>query len=290
MLRTYRALVTDNADPEQLGRLMLQIPELIGEEESYPEWVPPRIPTAAGPGAGWFGVPPIGAPVLVEADSAGLLRWSGAEWGALNTPPPLLVGNYGRRQGFTSPEGLHSFALDEDNGLILLVGDPANPDGPAMYLTFDPSADEVKLGTLAGGLVMVNDLQVVIMSPAGHTVLLDDDADAITLAHQAGAELLSLEAGVARLHGTDLQLVGGAATIVGQGGITLTSDTLGVVPTEALLMSVSFLTALAAALPELMAAATAWGIPTTNTATLLSNIATSLGAGAPYLSTVTESA
>ena len=39
MLRTSRALVTDNADPEQLGRLMLQIPD--------PESGQPRRLTAA---------------------------------------------------------------------------------------------------------------------------------------------------------------------------------------------------------------------------------------------------
>jgi hypothetical protein len=54
------------------------------------------------------------------------------------------------------------------------------------------------------------------------------------------------------------------------------------------LQGTAFLTALQAALPELIAAATALGIPTPNSAALLANIATSLSARAPYLATKVE--
>lgn len=282
----YRATVADNADEDELGKLSLVITELSGPDEPYPRWVPPLVANGAGPSSGWWNVPPVGAQVLVLADQAGRLRWLGGEWGDVNVPPPMLAGNYPLRAGFTSPQGLHALALDEDHGLILLVSDPADPDGPAMYLTIDPDTDEVKLGTLAGCLVTINPDQLLIMHSTGHTLNMHG-SDGITLMHSGGAELISLEDGLLKLYGTDVQIAAGACTIVGQGGITLTSDLLGLAPTEPLILGTTFLTDLAAAITELAAAPTMFGLPTTNALGMVANIATALGAGAPYLSNVT---
>lgn len=286
-MKVFRATVADNADADELGKLSLVIPELSGEDEPYPRWVPPLVHNGAGPGSGWWNVPPVGAQVLVQADQAGRLRWTGGEWGDVNTPPELLVGNYPLRAGFTSPQGLHALALDEDHGLILLVSDPADPDGVAMYLTMDPDTDEVKLGTIAGNTLVLNPDQVLIMSAAGHLLNLHG-SDGIALVHSGGAELISLEDGLLKLYGTDVQIAAGACTIVGQGGITLTSDLTGLAPVEPLVLGITFLTDLAAALTELAAAPTMFGLPTTNTLAMVASIATALGAGAPYLSTVTS--
>lgn len=286
MGRYYTAIVTDNADPDELGRLRVICPELYGDGETeLPAWIPPRVGPGAGPASGWWWIPPVDAVVYLERTPAGDLRWSGSGWGQVNTVPEFLAGNYPRRAGFTSPEGASSLALDEDVGLLVLVPDAANPDGPANYLALDGDAGEAKIGLASGALFTLNGSQVVAMTPGGATLILDE-ANGLGLYHQDGAEFLSLSSGVAMLAGADVQVSAGTATVTAS-AVTFTSDPLGIAPTEPLILGTSLLTDLASALPELQAAATALGLPTVNTAALVASIATALGAGAPYLSTVT---
>ena len=300
-MRVFTATVVNVDDPDQLGRLRLIIPGLYEAEIEFPEWIQPRFP-AAGPGAvaAWL-IPPVDAVVVVEVDEAGELRWHGGEVGGVNTPPPFLVANYPRRAGMTSPGGLHVLALDDDDGLRILVVNPDDPDGVAAYIGLDGAAGEAKIGLPSGALFTLNATQAMAMTAAGDTLLLDSD-NGIALAHHGGAELVSLTDGVALLQGTDTQVVGGAVTITGQGGITLTSDLSGLAPTEPLILGTSLLTdlqaravGLASALTEIAAglalipsSATATAAEATAWATFAADLATALGAGAPYLSTVTE--
>lgn len=147
--RYYSAVVTDNADPLELGRLRVICAELYGDADTeLPEWIPPRIAAGAGPGAGWWWIPPVNAVVILEATAAGDLRWTGGGWGEVNAPPEDLIDNYPRRAGFTDPGGAHSLVLDQDTGLVVSVreeagGDPVavlelGTDGPTLDATGDP--------------------------------------------------------------------------------------------------------------------------------------------------------
>lgn len=285
--RYYSAVVTDNADPDELGRLRVICPELYGDAETeLPAWIAPRVGPGTGPGSGWWWIPPVDAIVLLEASPAGELRWSGSGWGQVNTPPSFLAANYPRRAGWTSPEGGHSVALDEDVGLLVLVTDPADPDGVANYLSLNGETGEAKIGLKSGGLLALNATQFLAMTAAGDTLVLDAE-NGITIAHQAGAEYLSLAEGVTSLAGADLQLIGGAVTVTGQGGITLTSDILGLAPVEPMVLGRSFLTGLATFLTAVSGAAVE---PTLAPAAVafLAQVNTALGAGAPYLSSVSS--
>lgn len=146
-LRYYQGIVADNADPDQRGGLMLTIAGITGPDETYPEWIGPRIPGGAGPAAcALFWVPPVDAQVIVEADHDGQLRWHGAELGQVNTLPDILATSYGRRAGFTSPEGAQGLVLDEDDG-FLFDGSAAviiGADG-GVTLTNDPNAPTQQL-------------------------------------------------------------------------------------------------------------------------------------------------
>lgn len=287
-VRYYPATVVENEDPDQLHRLRLIIPGITGDETPYPGWVRPRIAGGAGPGAAacWW-IPPLGACVTIEVNRAGELRWSGSDLGGVNTVPAFLAANYPLRAGWTSPSGAHAIALDEDAGLLVLVADPADVDGVKNYLALNGETGEWKVGTKDGGLAVLNATQALLMTPAGDTLVLDE-TNGIVLCHHAGGEMLELKAGSATLTGGSVLVSGGSVLLVGQGGVTIRADLTGVTPTEPLVMGASFLADLLAALPELMAAALAWGLPTTNTATLVANLATSLGLGAPYLSTVSQ--
>lgn len=90
-LGLYRGTVVQNIDPEQRGRLMLTIPDVVGLIPST--WAEPCAPLAGptGPPMGVFMVPPIGAGVWVEFEQGdpNLPVWLGCRWSAASDVPLL---------------------------------------------------------------------------------------------------------------------------------------------------------------------------------------------------------
>jgi len=74
----YRGIVLDNADPQQLGRIRASVPAVAADGLG---WALPCLPYA-GPGVGFFAIPPIGASVWVEfeAGDPALPIWTGCFW------------------------------------------------------------------------------------------------------------------------------------------------------------------------------------------------------------------
>jgi uncharacterized protein involved in type VI secretion and phage assembly len=87
----YRATVLNNVDPEMRGRLMLNIPDVLGVVPST--WAEPCTPLAGptGPAMGVYMVPPIGAGVWVEFEHSdpNYPIWVGCRWGGPSDIPPL---------------------------------------------------------------------------------------------------------------------------------------------------------------------------------------------------------
>jgi uncharacterized protein involved in type VI secretion and phage assembly len=77
----YRGLVVDNADPEQLGRLRLQVPSLLGPDV-VTGWALPCAPYGGDAGQGFLFIPEVGAGVWVEFEEGDLEFpiWSGTFW------------------------------------------------------------------------------------------------------------------------------------------------------------------------------------------------------------------
>lgn len=75
----YRGLVADTADPQGLGRLRLQVSDVLGPATS--DWALPCVPLA-GPNAGFLMLPAIGASVWVEFEAGDPARpiWTGGFW------------------------------------------------------------------------------------------------------------------------------------------------------------------------------------------------------------------
>lgn len=80
----YRGTVLQNVDPEQRGRLMLSVPDVLGPIPS--SWAEPCVPLAGptGPPMGVYLVPPIGAGVWVEFEHGDpdYPIWVGCRWGS----------------------------------------------------------------------------------------------------------------------------------------------------------------------------------------------------------------
>ena len=73
----YRGVVTDNDDPEQLGRIRARVPEVLAGVES--PWALPCVPYA-GPNQGQYMIPPVDAGVWIEFEGGHPSRpiWAGA--------------------------------------------------------------------------------------------------------------------------------------------------------------------------------------------------------------------
>ena len=89
----YTAFVVDNADPENRGRLRLQIPSVLGKDITS-GWALPCSPFGGAAGQGFFFIPDNGAGVWVEfeAGSPDYPIWVGTFWskpgGTTEVPKP----------------------------------------------------------------------------------------------------------------------------------------------------------------------------------------------------------
>ncbi len=117
----YRGIVTDNSDPQQLGRLKAHVPEILGDVDSG--WALPCTPYA-GDGSGQFTVPEPGTGVWIEFEAGNPSRpiWSGCWWGDNQVP----ADNGGQSGAPTlkiirSEQGL--MVTMDDSGQVITVSD-----------------------------------------------------------------------------------------------------------------------------------------------------------------------
>jgi uncharacterized protein involved in type VI secretion and phage assembly len=149
----YRGTVINNIDPMQLGRLLLQVPDVLGPAVS--SWAVPCVPLAGPTGLpmGVYLVPPIGAGVWVEFEQGDpeYPIWSGCRWGAPSDIPPLA------RVGLpVSP----SIVLQTAGQNTVVISDLPGPAGGIM------------LKSTTGAMILVNDIGITISNGKGATIVM----------------------------------------------------------------------------------------------------------------------
>jgi hypothetical protein len=108
----YRGLVEDNADKTDRGRLLVSIPDVLGDQKV---WALPCVPYA-GDGVGFFAVPPKQAHVWCEFEGGDpqFAIWVGCFWGDGELPQ-------GAKPGVVMLKtSKGTFSIDDDNDEILL--------------------------------------------------------------------------------------------------------------------------------------------------------------------------
>ncbi len=83
----YRGIVRDVNDPDGLGRIKAQVPEVYEAEDS--PWALPVVPFA-GPSHGLVLLPEVGDGVWIEFEAGDISRplWTGCWWGSREMPSP----------------------------------------------------------------------------------------------------------------------------------------------------------------------------------------------------------
>jgi uncharacterized protein involved in type VI secretion and phage assembly len=81
----FRGVVSDNADPNNLGRIRAKVLDVYGEEQSG--WALPSVPYA-GKSVGFFMIPPVDALVWIEFEhgDSDYPIWSGCFWADNEVP------------------------------------------------------------------------------------------------------------------------------------------------------------------------------------------------------------
>jgi hypothetical protein len=150
----YRGLVIENLDPLQIGRILAQVPDVLGEAPS--SWALPCIP-AAGIQAGCFIVPPIGSQVWVEFEQGDpdFPIWTGGFWGSVADVPVAAL----------TPAPVHpgQNIVLQTTGQNALVLSDASPS---------PAGGGVVLSAAGGAMIVINDLGVTISNGKGATITL----------------------------------------------------------------------------------------------------------------------
>jgi uncharacterized protein involved in type VI secretion and phage assembly len=124
----YRGIVTDNQDPQNLGRLKARVPEVLGDVETG--WALPCAPYA-GAGSGAYTVPEPGAGVWIEFEAGDVSRpiWSGCWWGENQLPqnesgtaatPPLKIIRSEQGLMVTLDDGGQTIHVSDENGQNML--------------------------------------------------------------------------------------------------------------------------------------------------------------------------
>ncbi|HEX4961800.1 MAG TPA: phage baseplate assembly protein V [Thermoanaerobaculia bacterium] len=157
----YRGEVKANNDPLQIGRIRAVVPEVLGDCEL--NWALPCVPFA-GPGVGFFALPPVRANVWVEFEGGDpdFPIWSGCFWDPVIPPTEIPPGMLGKVSGAvlkTRGGTLKLSDLEGAGGLTIEVNPPAVSS--LLKVTFTSSGIEIRNGKnsiqLSAAGVNVND-------------------------------------------------------------------------------------------------------------------------------------
>ena len=142
--------MVDNVDPMQIGRVMAQVPDVLGEAPS--SWALPCAP-AAGVQSGFSIVPPIGSQVWMEFERGDpdFPIWTGGFWG-LAADVPVLA---------STPA-----AVPPGQTIVLQT------TGQNTLALSDAAGAGIILKAAGGAMIAVNDAGIVISNGKGATITL----------------------------------------------------------------------------------------------------------------------
>ena len=154
-------IVTDNKDPDKLGRVKVKVPILSDKDTT---WWAQIVMLGAGKNRGWFFIPEIDDEVLVmfahgDMESPIVI---GALWGGKDKPPDKNPGGNPRRV-IKSRSGSKVTFDDEKDQLILEDG------GAIGRITFVGKANKVTIEALKG--------DVTIQAPKGEVLIKGADIE-----------------------------------------------------------------------------------------------------------------
>ena len=146
----FRGTVLNNIDPMQLGRLMVQVPDVLNI--SISSRAMPCFPFT-GKQMGMWALPQIGTGVWVEFEQGDpdYPIWSGCWYGIAAEPPALAL---------AAPPGVPNIVLQTQGQNTLMISDVPGPTGGIL------------LKSTTGALISINDVGITISNGKGAMITL----------------------------------------------------------------------------------------------------------------------
>src|SRR5262245_29509937 len=219
----YRGFVASNEDPDQLGRLQLRIPSVLGTEVT--DWALPCLPFGGTAGLGWFVIPEQNAQVWVEFEEGELRR-------------PIWVGTFWQKSGDTPADAQKTppttSLLQTSAGHILQLDDEDNKE-------------KIRLHHAGGAELLIDENgTITITDQAGNAITLDADQEQISIADTNHNAITTSSTGVKIEDGNNnsIELAPSGVTISSAGQIVLNANVVqvGGAGGEPVIKGTSFLT------------------------------------------------
>lgn len=146
----YRGQVISNIDPMQIGRLLVQVPDVSNVIPST--WAMPCFPVGGKQMGAWW-LPQIGAGVWVEFEQGDpdYPIWTGCWFGSAAEVPALAL---------AAPPAMANFVVQTAGQTTLMLNDTPGPTGGIL------------LKTATGAMIAINDVGITISNGQGATIML----------------------------------------------------------------------------------------------------------------------
>src|SRR5262245_14576860 len=146
----YRGRVTDNSDPDNLGRIKARVDKLLGDEETG--WALPAFPYGGKAEQGLFAVPDVGAGVWIELEGGDLSYpiWSGTWCTSGAVPESARLA-----QKVLKTKSGHKIVLDDDGGSVEVADSNGNS------IKMDGSVIKVSTGNATKVVIKAPQIELV---------------------------------------------------------------------------------------------------------------------------------
>jgi hypothetical protein len=180
----YRGFVSDNADPEKLGRCKLVVPSVLGQTAT--NWALPCTPYGGAADIGFLAVPPVGAQVIAEffeGDVSSPL-WTGTFWRQSSELPAEFSANDEPTAKVMKTESGHLLLLEDKGGeekvtlkssaeaLLEMdeTGSFAITSSTGATVTLDAEASELRIDDANGNSCVMSASGMTFKDPAGNEI------------------------------------------------------------------------------------------------------------------------
>ncbi|MBN9686430.1 MULTISPECIES: phage baseplate assembly protein V [unclassified Corallococcus] len=170
----YEAVVTDNADPLEIGRLRARVPAVLGEDVTT-GWALPCAPYGGGKDRGFLFTPEVGDTVWIEFAAGDPSRpiWTGCFWGA-----PESTGqsdDLGTEQGTEVPTSEDTKAGPMKHILRTKAGHRIFMDDDGEVVVLAHGGDKVELRLTKNGELIIKADKIKLGDGAEQAVILGND-------------------------------------------------------------------------------------------------------------------
>ena len=207
----YRAVVTDNQDPRRCGRLKLQAPSVLADQET--DWALPCLPFGGLADQGMFMVPETGAQVWVEFEEGDISRpiWTGTFWQQESDVPSEAAKDEPTTRLFKTPSG-HTMQFDDEVGNeVFRLHHPAGAE-----LSIDENGTIKLVDAGAGTLTLdAEGSKIVLEDSNGNTLTM---SSAGTVVEDSNGNKIEMAASGLTVKGQQIVVEGTMVSLGGQGG------------------------------------------------------------------------